>query len=685
MAAQKNIFRSALQLLQRIVYGKPGQKSRVKPKPEPGVRPSGAWGTRADGSFQQKVEPLEHPPLQILRRSQELQKIYAELVRVSGEREKRYKDYEDMILDPTVSGAIELMTDDACQYSRDHHATAWIKTEDPKIRRAGEELFDLIQLEERIFDWGYNTALYGDWLVQITGQEGRGILLVQDDWHPSDIQRLDVNGALLGFRTPKSFVETAQMGNVGESIFWDPWEFVHFRIQASQRRRREVERERMAPMLRFEKDKYRLTTRYGVSVVESVRRVYKQLMMVEQSLIISRMSRALLKYIYKVQCGEAASPKEAVTVVHQMRELLTQQTGFKIGESFDQQYAPLSGSEDIFLPVFGDRGDVSIETLGGEVNITSIVDVDRLTKKFFGGLKVPAAFLGFEDNLPSSLGDSALVRIEIRYARTVKRLQRTLIQGLTRLFQIHLAYKRLPVDPKNFSVEMEIISSAEEEERKASLSTAVSVASDLARLNSELRIELPKKEFAKLIYSDVLAMPGSFVDLLERAEELPTEGEEIGPPGGDMGPPMPTEGGLELPPEEEVPEEVPEEGPLAPPPAGEVPPPSEESVGVMRDVKRGVMEAVTSQVRRSPDVRAETPSWDRAGHLKPSKIKRHARVVGTDKATDLARVIAGAVMLEAEEKKAEKKKRDKLVKELEDTTGQMVQLVEAVGHESHAG
>ncbi len=726
-------FRSVISALHRIVYGRPGRQAKIPRRPSgQQQQPAGPWSMAQDGTKRTDTEPLDYPPLQIVRKTQELTKIYAELVRVSAERENRYKDYEDMILDATIAAAIELMVDDACQFNRERGASVWVKSDNERIRRAIEELFDIIQLEEKLFDWSYNMAMYGDFFLQVDGQEGRGVLLTQDDWHPADVQRLDVNGALIGFRTPRTFVETTQVsaaGVIGDSDFHDPWEFVHFRIQASQRRRREIERERMAPMIRFEKDKYRLTTRYGVSVVEAVRRIYKQLAMVEQSMIVSRMTRAILKYIYKVQCGADAEMKDAVKTVLEMKDLLTQQTGIKLGESFEQVFAPLSGSEDYFLPVFGEKGDVTIETLGGENNVQAIVDIEYLRNKLFGGIKIPKAYLGLEESLPGSLGESALLRLDIRYARTVKRIQRAIVQGLTRLAQIHLAYKKLPVDPKMFSIEMDVISTAEEEERKASLASALGVASDLTRLNTEMRVGLPPKKFAKLIYTDVLGLSGKFIELVEEAEVLPSEeevaaaGVEGGPPGMGGGLPggepelpapedeVPGEGELEPPPEgaPETPgEEAPGEGELEPPPPigaeshqrvhkgktlaeraavedekRKVEGPAREKklggdnphlgAGIVADAKRQAMDAVTRATRHSTDVRAETPKFDGGGHAKPSKLEHFKR------SDDLRKVLEFAITVERDEKIKEKERRDKALEEIKETCGKLQHVVAGVG------
>lgn len=163
-------YMSVTQALHRIIYGRPGRQAKIPRKSQ--QQPAGPWSVAQDGTKRTDSEPLDYPPLQVVRKSQELTKIYAELVRVSAERENRYKDYEDMILDATLAAAIELMVDDACQFNRERGASVWVKSDNERIRRAIEDLFDIVQLEEKLFDWSYNMAMYGDFFLQVEGQVG---------------------------------------------------------------------------------------------------------------------------------------------------------------------------------------------------------------------------------------------------------------------------------------------------------------------------------------------------------------------------------------------------------------------------------------------------------------------------------------------------------------------------------
>ena len=658
---KEKIQATVLHLLQRIVYPKPS--SRV---------PSGAGprGTVQPQGDEKDQEPIRGP-LQVLRKSSDLQKIYAEMIKLSFERQQRYKDYEDMLLEPTLQGAVEIMVDDACHHSREHSATVWVTADDPMIRKAVEEMFDNIQVEERIFDWAFNMTLYGDFFLKLNGKQGVGIGFLEDDYHPADVQRMDINGVLVGFVTPKTeYINTNNPNPTRDTMeMYDPWEWVHFRIQGGQRRRRVVERLRMNPTQRYQKLEDRLTTRYGVSSVEPARRIFKQLQMVEQSLIIARLHRSQQRYIYKIKTGEASTPKEAAAIMQQMAQTLTQDEGLVLGQEWDFQYQPVGNSMDIFLPVFGDRGDVEIITLGGDINVRGIKDVEMLRKIYHGALKVPAAYLGFESDLPSSLGEGALYRLSIRYARTVKRVQRAVIQGLTRLAQIHLAYKGLSPDPKHFDIEMDIVSTAEEEERKNALGSALTVGRDIATLMTELGLQPPKKAFAKHVFTEVLGLGGAFVDLIEESEEV--EAMPEGGMGGDlggMGGPMPTEtipgGEVEFgePGDEEVPTPA-GEGLLDVPgfdgPESEGVPGFEQKVkrivhGDLKSIRESARLAAQKAAKTNPDLRSGVPGEE--NKAVPLLIKLEDK--------DFAKVFESAIQREHDERVAEEKHREKITKEL---------------------
>jgi hypothetical protein len=221
--------------------------------------------------------------------------------------------------------------------------------------------------------------------------------------------------------------------------------------------------------------------------------------------------------------------------------------------NYQDRFGSLSALEDIILPVWGDVNNLDIEKIGGEVDIRWIKDIDELRNQLACALRIPLQLLGgYQNEIPSSLGASSLERVDIRFARQARRLQRSLINGITRLVQIHLAYQGIDPDLNLFKIQMAETSSAEEEELKNALGTGIDVVDKLSDLAEKLLgVDLDKKElfdymnkkFLKLNDLDVesLIKKGN-AEAFDRSQpvpgiETPAEG------GGAM--PTPEEGAEE--------------------------------------------------------------------------------------------------------------------------------------------
>jgi hypothetical protein len=101
----------------------------------------------------------------------------------------------------------------------------------------------------------------------------------------------------------------------------------------------------------------------------------------------------------------------------------------------DLRYNPLSIDEDYFIPVRGDASGTKIEEVGGQSIAGETTDVEYIQKKLFAALKVPKAYLGYEEGLGSK---ATLSQQDIRFARTIARIQRTVLAEMNKLAIIHL-------------------------------------------------------------------------------------------------------------------------------------------------------------------------------------------------------------------------------------------------------
>lgn len=411
-----------------------------------------------------------------------LQGMMQQMVAVNFERMQIYTEVERAMLHPMVGAAMELYADVATTYSREQNATVWVTSENKEYQRELERMLDDLTIEERIFDYAWNVGGYGDLFCQVYGEPEAGVVHIEDDKHPSYVSRCDFNGRLVGFaETP-----LGQASSVRTHLI-PPWEYVHFNIRGAVRRRNVLSSPFYTEFRTMDlvgHDSTRISSRYGTSLLLNALPVYKRLRMAEDVLMIARLSKGLLRYVYKVVV-DGNNPDAAAALVDQYATLLKRARAMDLDPNnsrFEDKMSDLTANEDIILPVFGSSDSLKWEKLGGETDIRWIRDIEELKKQLSVALRVPLSMLGDTSDLPGSMGQSALERLDIRFARHARRLQRSVVMGLTRLAQIDLAYKGFDPNERLFNVHMTETSTAEEEELKDALKTSTEVVDSIVSI-----------------------------------------------------------------------------------------------------------------------------------------------------------------------------------------------------------
>lgn len=399
--------------------------------------------------------------------------LYEAATRLSQRRAERYRDYDLMEDDALMASALELMTDDACQMNRERGGSMWAApgSDTEFIQRMIEEH----DMENRLWGWIYNVAKYGDFFLGIGERKGKFIGL-EEAVHPKDVKRIDIDGVLTAFAMSdgKSFSLT------------HPWRYVHF-INNYKPTFEKTKIRLHKSSMDANPDERTVTARYGTSVLEAARKIFKILQLLEQSLALARLSRAPLLRVFYVNT-EGLTPTERDETLEQLERRFKEQMSFDLRTNlYRADFKPLSYNCDIFIPYSGGKGDVRAETLGGEMNIKDIVDIKYMKDKMFAALRIPQGFLGFEESMPGALGSTTLTRLDIRYARMVKKIQKAGVLGIQRLMMVLWAYeKNKKPDPKKLRVQMEIISGVEEMDRMTGMERKMGVAQQAVGLVRDL-------------------------------------------------------------------------------------------------------------------------------------------------------------------------------------------------------
>lgn len=449
--------------------------------PKPPTIPANAF---ADGGKQ-----FTQDQLTLLKRAgmtaEMLMKSIQADIQVSYERYNLYQELDRALEHWFVGPAVDLYANVATTYSPMHNATVWITSDSERIQSELNNMLDRIGLEERIHDWAYTLAGYGDLFIKPIGVPGLGVISINDDEHPMAVSRVDYEGVLVGFyQTPSGQTMGTAPGPIGggpgpnEMKLLPPWEYVHMRLLGAKKKRPRGGNQGYAETRQVQlisgTDVRQISTRYGTSIVVNGLPAYKRLRLAEDSLLLARLTRGIIRYIWKLKV-DMSNPEAASALMDQYATIITRARALDTslsGQSFDSKQNPMTVIEDIFVPVWGDVGDLTQEKIGGEADIRWIVDVEMLRNQLSFALATPAVLGGaFVKEASGALGAEAITKLDIRFARSARRLQRALINGIVRLCQIHLAYMGMDPDPNLFEVHMSETSTAEEESLRKSMET----------------------------------------------------------------------------------------------------------------------------------------------------------------------------------------------------------------------
>jgi len=466
---------------------------------------------------------------------------YAQVLMATFSKDKNRmgKELKELSSDTFVSGALEIYTDDAVQYDRERGRALWPKS-DNKYKDDIIQFMDDFDVENRIWGWAHDLALYGNVSHKVEGTPKKGITVLDDVIDPFNVWRIESNAKLIGFwYLPPAKSSSPGSPQIKRAEMAAPYEYVNYMMRTKHDSKAFVNVNDEAGNM-----KGKLTTRRGVSLIEDAIIPLKSLRLLEQSIALARVSRAGYVRIFHVNTT-GLNPKQRKKLIHAIHNKLKKDEYVNtLNKKYQTDYAPAGFSDDIIMPYTDRAGEIRAEGVGGDVNIRDIVDLEYMRDKVFAALRIPKAYLGFEETLPGSMGSTTLLRLDIRYSRSVKKLQRFLLQGIQRLIQIHLAYKlERVVDPKDVQLQMGVISGAEEAERVEAFGARVrnlqdfSAALDTMNLPPESKRAIDKEFAVKWALGQFLPeMPYEKLFKIKTKDETPEPSPDSSDDGGnDLG------------------------------------------------------------------------------------------------------------------------------------------------------
>jgi hypothetical protein len=354
--------------------------------------------------------------------------LYTQAVYYEPTRLASFYDYESMEYTPEISAALDIYGEESTTV--DHNGNMLqIYSESKRIKSILTDLFNnVLDINTNLPMWTRNTCKYGDNFVYLKLDPEKGIVGCMQ--LPNiEIERLERGTPAQ--TTRQNTEEPAE--NKGLRFKWkvkdmefNAWEIAHFRLLGDDRK-----------------------LPYGTSMLEKARRIWKQLLLSEDAMLIYRTSRAPERRVFKVFVGnmddkDVESYVQRVANKFKRSQVVDSQTG-----NVDMRFNQMAVDQDYFIPVRDAATASPIETLAGGTNLGEIADIEYIQKKLLTALRVPKAFLGFEE----PVGDGKnLSLIDIRFARTINRIQKCMIAELNKIAIIHLFLLGFEDELNNFTL-----------------------------------------------------------------------------------------------------------------------------------------------------------------------------------------------------------------------------------------
>ena len=415
-------------------------------------------------------------------------------------RSERYVDFDQMEFTPEIASSLDIYADEMTTHSA-LNPMLHIKCPNDEIKYVLHSLYySVMNIEHNLFGWARTMCKYGDMFLYLDMDEEKGLQNCIG-LPPQEVERLEGEDP-----TNPNYVQF-QWNSAGLTL--ENWQMAHFRVLGNDKH---------AP--------------YGTSALEPSRRIWRQLTLLEDAMMAYRIVRSPERRVFKIDVGGIA-PQD---VEQYMQKVMTQMKRHQVVDPttgrVDLRYNPLSIEEDYFVPIRGGQSSTDIVNLPGGQFTAQIEDVKYLRDKLFSALKVPQSYLSMGEG--GTEDKTTLAQKDIRFARTIQRLQRVLISELEKIGIIHLytlGYRG--DDLLNFKLSLNNPSKIAEMQELEHWKTKFDIAGAATegyfsrRWVSENLLGLSQDEYLRMqreMYTDKKFMAG-----LEAAGQAPEEG------GGDLG------------------------------------------------------------------------------------------------------------------------------------------------------
>lgn len=501
---------------------------------------------------------------------------FTSLTNTAQNRNELYNVYDNMCQDGTISAVIETYSEDATERN-DKGQIVWVESDDAEVGKMVEYLLDTLNVDKNVYKWTYSLCKYGDMYLRLYRESE-----YDDEIFSSSLKRKQLNedvkikaysandnyahymemvtnpaemfevtkfGKTVGY-VKAPVMDTLQRKDVlslnqfqykfkkDDVTIYPATEFVHASLEDSTTRTEEIINI-FVNQEDFDSDEnaHVYKVRRGQSVLADVFKVWRELNLLENSVLLYRVTKSSRVRLVNVEVGDMPKENVAKTLMG-IKRMIEQKAAINSGNSMTEYNNAGPIENTVYVPTHGGIGNITTSEIGGDVDVRSLADLDYYTNKLYGQLRVPKQYFSQTDDSTGFNGGTSLSIISSRYAKMIKRIQNTIIQAITDAINLMLIDKGLESYVNEFTIHMLPPTTQEEIDRRDSLSSKVGLANDIMTMLADIEDPVTKMKILKSLLSDIvndadiIAELQSYIDRLEEEinsgadEEVPVEGEE---------------------------------------------------------------------------------------------------------------------------------------------------------------
>lgn len=541
------------------------QKTNPIPVPEKNI------GIETQGQFIDKVVDAG------LSSKLDIAKIES-FTQVSNNRETILQLLDTMAEDSFMAAALELYAEDATE-ANDAGDIVWCSSDNDKIAKYVTYLIETMNINKNIYKWAYSLCKYGDVylrlyrnseyedklfdnekkkvslkesnneekqplneevVLKVYSQNDRYSHYVEMVPNPAEMFELTKFGKSCGYikanigtfaRNNDNMFTTSYKYSFSRSDVevFNATDFVHAALEDNTSRiPEEVEIFLDEKNYKSNTNALNYTVRRGQSILYPIFKLWRMMMLLENSLLLNRLTKSSIIRVIGVEVGDM--PKENIGP-HLMgiKQLLEQKTALDVNNSLSEYTNPGPIENNVYIPTHNGQGALSIQTVNDNPDVNGLADIDYFKNKLYAALKIPKAFLGDTDDPGGFNGGTSLSLQSSRYAKTIKRIQSTLCQMVTDAVNLMLIDKGLDSYVNKFDIKMQAPTTQEEKDKQDAKGTNINMIQDIMNLldGTEIENASAKLKILKALLSETVSDPEVLKIIQDQIDEMESA-EEVG-------------------------------------------------------------------------------------------------------------------------------------------------------------